>query len=79
VQARDLALLSSEISTLRSYFCDRSHSIEEEKDVDSEGVVVEDVVDDLVGDAVDVVEIIARQGVVLATANLVRQPNGNCE
>jgi hypothetical protein len=87
VHARDLALLSSEISTLRGHFCDRSHfydesrrsvrdyylargyylagsySIEEKEDVDSEGVV----------------DIVARQGVVLATADLVRRPNGNCE
>jgi hypothetical protein len=60
VQARDLALLSSEISTLESHFCDRSHSVEEEENVDSEGIMAGDVVDDLVGDAVDVVEVIAR-------------------
>jgi hypothetical protein len=81
MQARDLAPLSSEISTLGGHFCDRSrrsvggrypagghylaggHSVEEEEDVDSEGVV----------------DVVARQGVVLATADLVRRPNGNCE
>jgi hypothetical protein len=80
VHTRDLASLSSEISILESYFCDKDHfcdrsrysiedyylaryyylvesySIEEEKDVDSKGVIAGDVVDDLVEDAIDIVE-----------------------
>jgi pantothenate kinase len=80
VHTRDLASLSSKISTLESYFCDRSHfydrdyysirdrylaryyylveshSIEKKKNVDSEDIIVRDVVDNLVGDAVDIVE-----------------------
>jgi hypothetical protein len=53
--------------------------MEEEKNIDLESIIARDVVDDLVGDAVDVVEVIARQGVILATANLVRRLNRNCD
>jgi hypothetical protein len=80
VHARDLASLSSEISTLESHFCNkshfcdrsrysiesrylveyhylaRSHSIEKKEDIDSEGIIARDVVDNLVGDVVDIVE-----------------------
>jgi hypothetical protein len=80
VHTRDLTSLSSEISTLESYFCNRSYfynrsyysiesyylarsyylvesySIEEKKDIDLESIVVRDIIDDLVGDIVDIVE-----------------------
>jgi hypothetical protein len=98
VHARDLAPLSSKISTLESYFCNRSrrsirdrylaesyylvesYSIEEEENIDSEGVIAGDIVDDLVRDAVDIVEEEdVAEGVILATADLIQYPNGNCE
>jgi hypothetical protein len=38
------------------YYLVESYSIEEEKDIDSEGIIAGDIVDNLVGDIVNIVE-----------------------
>jgi hypothetical protein len=41
---------------VESYYLAESYSIEKKEDVDLEGIIAGDIVDDLVGDVVDIVE-----------------------